>query len=34
MWAFSLIPERANRFAYRDMEQHKRIVREAYAGVG
>ena len=33
-WAFSLIPERANSFAYRDMEQHKRIVSEAYAGVG
>ena len=33
-WAFSPIPERANSFAYRDMEQHKRIVSEAYAGVG
>jgi hypothetical protein len=32
--AFSPIPERANRFAYRDMEQHKRIVSEAYAGIG
>jgi hypothetical protein len=31
--AFSPIPEQANSFAYRAMEQHKRIVSEVYAGV-